>query len=86
MDLRSRNSSSQIASLLAISRTTVENSCRVIRMTREYLDIPGFPHARSDYSDLERFQDDETVRALEPRNAAPELDTARLAPEVSGWP
>ena len=60
-------------------------------MARDYLDIPGFPHARDDYSNLERLQDDETLRAPEPRNAgldgaAPELDSARLAPEVSKWP
>lgn len=59
-------------------------------MTRDYLDTPRCTHARDDYSNLERFQDDETVRAPEPRHArtdgtAPELDTARLAPEVSRW-
>ena len=59
-------------------------------MGRDYLDMPASLQIRDDYSNLERLQDDETGRAPEPCNAALdgatlELDTARLAPEVSLW-
>ena len=59
-------------------------------MASDCLDMPEFLDVREYYSNLERLQDDETLRAPEPRNAGldddtPELDIARLAPEVSRW-
>ena len=81
----------QSSTLIQSQDLFLEIDVYIKKMARDYFSMPGFQDARDEYSNLERFQDDDTVRAPEPRNAgldcaAPELDTARLAPEVSRWP